>query len=97
MDGLYEMMVKTPMGELRGNLKLITNGNNLSGYLETMGKKHEFSGGSVNGNRCTLSGSINASITTIKYNIQGELNGNILYLNAQTNMGNFNLQGRKIR
>lgn len=48
------------------------------------------------GNKCMVSGNINASIANIKYEIQGELNGNILYLNAKTNMGNFNLQGRKI-
>lgn len=47
MDGMYEIIVKSPMGEIKANLKLITNGNDLSGYVETMGKRNEFSGGRV--------------------------------------------------
>ncbi len=39
MDGLYEAIVKTPIGEIKGNLKLECNGTNLSGYVEAMGKK----------------------------------------------------------
>lgn len=30
MNGLYEISTKTPIGELKGNLKLICNGNELS-------------------------------------------------------------------
>ena len=96
MDGLYEIKMNSPMGELKANAKLITNGNSLSGYIETMGKRNNFSGGKLSGNRFLLSGKINAGITSIKYDLQGEVNGNILNINAKTNMGNFNLQGRRI-
>lgn len=96
MNGLYEVNVKTPMGNITSNVKLITNGSTLSGYIETMGKRNQFSGGKINGNNFTLSGSINASIATIKYDISGNVQGNILNINASTNMGNFNLQGKKI-
>lgn len=97
MDGLYEVAVKTPMGEIKGNVKLITNGNELSGYIETMGKRNNFSGGRVSGNKFTISGNINASITSIKYDIQGEVMGNTLNINAKTNMGSFKLQGKRIK
>lgn len=97
MDGLYEVAVKTPMGEIKGNVKLVTSGNELSGYIETMGKRNNFSGGRVSGNRFTISGSVNASITNIKYDIQGEVMGNTLNINAKTNMGSFKLQGRRIK
>lgn len=97
MDGIYEVAVRTPMGEIKGNVKLITSGNELSGYIETMGKKNNFSGGKVSGNGFTISGNINASITSIKYDIQGEVMGNTLNINAKTNMGSFKLQGRRIK
>lgn len=97
MDGLYEIAVKTPMGEIKGNVKLVTSGNELSGYIETMGKRNNFSGGRVSGNRFTISGNINASIASIKYDIQGEVMGNILNINAKTNMGSFKLQGKRIK
>lgn len=96
MDGLYEMNIKTPMGNIQAKVKLITNGNNLSGYIEAMGKRNDFSGGKVNGNNFMISGSINASIAMIKYDIQGAVQGNILDVNANTNMGNFRLQGKRI-
>ena len=97
MDGLYEIIIKTPMGEIKGNVKLITRGNELSGYIETMGKRNDFSGGEVNGNKFTISGNINVSIANIKYDIQGEVIGNNLNINAKTNMGSFKLQGRRIK
>lgn len=97
MDGLYEIAMKTPMGEIKGNVKLVTSGNELSGYIETMGKRNNFSGGTVNGNRFSISGNINVSITNIKYDIQGDVMGNILNINAKTNMGSFKLQGKRIR
>ncbi len=97
MDGLYEVAVRTPMGEIKGNVKLITSGNELSGYIETMGKRNNFSGGRVSGNRFTISGNINASITSIKYDIQGEVMGDTLNINAKTNMGSFKLQGKRIK
>ena len=96
MDGLYEMNIKTPMGNINSKVKLMTNGNDLSGYIEAMGKRNEFSGGKVNGNNFTISGSLNASIAIIKYDIQGMVQGNILNINANTNMGSFKLQGKKV-
>ena len=96
MDGIYELNIKTPMGNIESKVKLVTNGNSLSGYIEAMGKRNEFSGGKVNGNNFTISGAINASIATIKYDIQGIVQGNILIINANTNMGNIKLQGKRI-
>ena len=97
MDGLYEISLKTPMGEIKGNVKLITRGNELSGYIETRGKRNDFSGGKVNGNKFTISGNINVSIANIKYDIQGEVIENTLNINAKTNMGSFKLQGKRIK
>lgn len=97
MDGLYEIAMKTPMGEIKGNVKLVTSGNELSGYIETMGKRNNFSGGRVNGNRFSISGNINVSIANIKYDIQGDVMGNTLNINAKTNMGSFKLQGKRIK
>ena len=96
MDGLYEISTKTPMGELKGNLKLICNGNELSGYIDAMGKRNNFSGGKVIGNKCMISGNVSTPIASIKYDIQGELVGNVLNIDAKTNMGSFKLQGRKL-
>ena len=96
MDGLYEFNIQSPMGNIKALVKLITNGNNLSGYVDVMGKRNEFSNGTVSGNNLSLKGKIAAGMMNIQYNINGNIQGDNLYLTAQTNMGNFNLQGRRI-
>lgn len=96
MDGLYEFNVKSPMGNIKALVKLITNGSILSGYVDVMGKRNEFNNGVVNGNNLSLKGKIAAGMMNIQYTIVGNVQGNILNLAAQTNMGNFNLQGKRI-
>lgn len=96
MDGLYEINIQSPMGNIRALVKLVTNGSNLSGYVDVMGKRNEFNNGTVNGNNLSINGNISAGMMKIQYNILGSVQGNNLNLAAQTNMGNFNLQGKKI-
>lgn len=97
MDGLYEFNVKSPMGNIKALVKIVTNGNTFSGYVDIMGKKTEFKNGTISGNNLYVTGSFMAGLMSVKYNISGRVDNNVLYLNAQTNMGNFNLQGNKIK
>ena len=96
MDGLYEFNIKSPMGNIKALVKLITNGNNLSGYVDVMGKRNEFNNGSISGNNLSLKGKISAGMMNIQYTIIGNVHGDVLNLAAQTNIGNFNLQGKRI-
>lgn len=96
MDGLYEFNIKSPMGNMKALVKLITNGSILSGYVDVMGKRNEFNNGVVNGNNLSLKGKIATGMMNIQYTIVGNVQGDTLNLAAQTNMGNFNLQGKRI-
>ncbi len=96
MDGLYEFNIQSPMGNIKAQIKLITNGNNFEGYIDVMGKRNNFYNGRINGNTLYISDRISAGLMNIQYNVTGTLQGNVLYLKAETNMGNFNLQGNKI-
>lgn len=96
MDGIYEIIIKTPMGGMKGKVILQQNGENLNGTLEIMGMKNELSGGKVKGNQCYFKGNIQNNALNIQYEIMGELQGNNLNIYAKTNMGEFKLQGRKI-
>lgn len=96
MDGLYEFNIQSPLGNIKALVKLITNGNTLSGYVDVMGKKNEFYNGTINGNNLSLKGDISAGMMKIQYTILGNVQGNTLNLAAQTNMGNFNLKGNRI-
>ncbi|MFR5190599.1 MAG: hypothetical protein ACLTEH_05110 [Clostridia bacterium] len=96
MDGIYETTINTPMGLISGKVTLKANGNILNGVIETMGMKNALTGGKVNGNTCSFSGTMQNNMLNITYDIKGELKGNILYIHAKTNMGEFQLQGKKI-
>ena len=97
MDGLYEFNIKSPMGNIKALIKIITKGNSFNGYIDVMGKRNEFSNGIIKNNNLYISGNIAAGMMNINYSISGFVQGNILNLSAQTNMGNFNLQGKRIQ
>lgn len=96
MDGLYELGLKTPRGSINGSLKLVTNDNKLSGYIEVMGKRYELYNGTIDGNKFMITGNFKVALRNIRYNVQGEVINDKINIYARTNMGNFNLQGRKI-
>ena len=97
MDGIYEISMNTPMGIMQGRVELKTNNDNITGILDIMGMKNDLGNGKVKGNQCYFKGSIKNNALNINYEIMGELQGNILNIYAKTNMGEFKLQGRKIK
>ncbi|NLC88224.1 MAG: hypothetical protein GX682_05605 [Clostridiaceae bacterium] len=96
MDGIYEIVMNTPMGNMNGKVTLKSNGDNLNGVLEIMGMKNNLTGGKVKGNQCYFKGNMKNNAINIEYEIMGQLSNNILNIFAKTNMGEFKLQGKKI-
>lgn len=96
MNGLYKIKLNTKMGDIDGLINIVTNGNGLSGYIEIMGNKTEFSGGEVTGNNLHIKGKARAGFITIKYDIQGEIKQDELLIKANTNMGSFETVGKKV-
>ena len=88
--------MKTPMGNMGGKVELRTNGEEILGTLEIMGMKNKLNNGRVKGNQCYFKGNIKNNALNIEYEIMANLKGNILYIYAKTNMGEFKLQGKKI-
>lgn len=96
MDGLYKINLNTKMGSLDGLINIVTNNNELSGYIEIMGNKTLFSGGEVKGNNLYIKGKAKAGFITIKYDIQGEIKEDTILIKAKTNMGSFETIGKKV-
>lgn len=96
MDGVYETSINTPMGKINARIALKQTGSVINGMIEIMGSKNALSQGKVNGNKCYFSGEMKNNMLSIKYDIIGELVGNVLNINAKTNMGEFNLQAKKV-
>ena len=85
------------MGEIKADILLKSNGNNLDGEITVMGMKNAIQGGKIEGNKCFIAGNIKNNMLSIQYNIVGELVGNTLNIYAKTNMGEFQLKAKKIK
>jgi len=96
MDGVYETNINTPMGKINARIALKQTGNIINGMIEIMGSKNALAQGKVNGNKCYFSGEMKNNMLSLKYDITAELVEKILYINAKTNMGEFNLQAQKV-
>ncbi|MFR8103772.1 MAG: hypothetical protein ACLU8F_01615 [Clostridia bacterium] len=96
IDGIYDCKMNTQMGDITGKITLKTNGNELSGIVETMGTKNQFTGGKLQGNTCNFKGSFNTMLGRIDYNINGKVVGNQLEIVADTNKGKFCIKGTKV-
>lgn len=96
MDGIYKLNLKTQMGDLDGFINIVTKDKNLSGYIELMGNKTEFSGGKVEGNNLYINGKAKAGFITIKYDIHAEVKEDTLIIKAKTNMGSFETVAKKV-
>ena len=96
MDGTYVGSVDTPMGKISGKVKISTSENTATGMLEVMGIESDFTDGRVNGNICIFTGEFKSMLGSIQYEVIGNLEGDILHITANTNKGQFSLQGKKV-
>ncbi len=96
LDGKYSISLNTPIGPINGNITLITAGENVSGILETMGMKNNFLGKKIDDSRCQFKGNFNSPLGNIQYTADCVINGNNIELVANSNKGNFKLQGKRL-
>lgn len=95
VEGKYNLSLNTPIGEITGTLELKKINGSLCGTLETMGTKNNFTGGTVEGNKCAFSGEFKTPIGPITYEILGIVEGDNLDIYAETNKGRFKISGKR--
>ena len=91
IEGNYNLKLDTPIGEITGKLELKMVNGYLEGYIETMGTKNQFTGGTVEGNKCAFEGKFNTPIGEITYEILGIVEGDNIDIYASTNKGRFKI------
>lgn len=95
-DGKYSASINTPMGAINGAITLITKGNNAEGFIEIMGMKNKFKGMMMKPNIAKFSGNFSTPIGNIEYNAMCTVVNDTLELSANTNKGNFKIQGKRM-
>lgn len=96
LDGKYSSSLNTPMGAINGVITLNTNGNQVSGTIETMGMKNQFKGMKTKENECQFKGNFSTPIGNIEYTATCMVMNNNLELMANTNKGTFKLMGKRM-
>lgn len=96
IDGKYQIVMKTPIGPRNGILTMITDKESVHGTLEVLSAINAFSGGKVDGNKCSFSGKIQTALSTVAYTVSGEVIGDLLTAMANTEKGNMPIIGNRI-
>ena len=75
VDGTYNIEIDTPMGKQTSKLTLKTDGNALSGSMESPFGTMDFSGGTVNGGQVTWGMEISGPMGSMKLDYKGTVTG----------------------
>ena len=88
IDGTYNIEVDTPMGKMESKLILKTDGDVLSGSLDSpMAGVSEFSGGTVNGEDVAWGMEISSPMGKMELEYKGKVTGN--EITGEVKAGNF--------
>jgi len=95
-NGKYSASINTPMGAINGTITLMNNNNSAQGIIEMMGMRNTFKGEMVKDNIAKFSGNFNTPLGNIEYNATCTVVNDTLELMANTNKGNFKIQGKRV-
>lgn len=97
VDGNYKIEIDTPMGKQESTLTLKADGDKLSGSMESMFGKQDFSGGSVKGDAVAWVMEISGPMGNMKLEYSGTVSGNDI--SGQVKAGDFGsspFKGKKV-
>jgi hypothetical protein len=96
INGMYSIIIDTPMGKQQATLALKTDGNKLEGTADTTMGKADFTG-TANGNDIAWEISINSPMGKLKLEFAGQISGDDISGQAKAgNLGSFPFKGKKI-
>lgn len=96
IPGTYEIAVKTPLGPQQAKLTLAVDGAALSGSIENVKGRSDFSGGTVSGNEVHFSARISTPIGRVHADINGRVDGDRFIATARLPLGKAEIEGLRI-
>ncbi len=96
IDGKYDVTTKTPMGDQKGTLTLVTDGNSLSGSLSGDQGSIDLADGAINDDELTWSASITSPMP-MKLEFTAKVEGDTISGSVKLGMfGNAGFEGTRI-
>ncbi len=96
VEGKYNLILKTPRGNEKGNLVIIQQGTSIMGYLTYMGTNYKFSGGKASGYDFDFSGEFKWLFMRVPYRARGQVIRDKLTGVVYTKYGDFPVEGVKV-
>ena len=87
VDGTYKIEIDTPMGQQEATLTLKTAGVDLSGSMDSMLGKTDFSGGTVKGDELAWSLELDSPMGRVKLECKGKVTGH--NISGEVKVGDF--------
>lgn len=98
MNGVYNIIINTPMGVEAGRLTLfVREGDKLSGILSIIGCETDFTGGKIFGNKFEFEGELHKILEKYYFTAKGTINGDTLKGEADTKFGKLPITGTRIK
>lgn len=89
----FKVKANTPIGTKEGIISFTIKGKSLSGTIECMGEKVNFSQGTFLNNTFEFSGVVKKFFHKIPYTAKGSIENNSIMGTAFTNYGNISING----
>ncbi|HBK04512.1 MAG TPA: hypothetical protein DDZ81_01475 [Acetobacteraceae bacterium] len=96
VPGTYQITVKTPVGPQQAKLVFCVEGAALSGFIENVKGRSDFSGGTVTGGEVRFSARISTPIGRIRAEIVGRVDGDRFTAAAKLPLGKAEIEGIRI-
>ncbi|MDR3514497.1 MAG: hypothetical protein P4M00_01675 [Azospirillaceae bacterium] len=94
--GRYQITVKTPLGPQEATLTLVVDGAALSGTIENVKGRSDFSGGTVAGAEIRFSARISTPIGRVHAEIAGRVDGDRFVGAAKLPLGKAEIAGVRL-
>lgn len=96
VPGTYKVAVKTPLGPQDAKLTLVVDGTALSGTIENVKGRSDFTGGTVTGDEVRFSARISTPIGRVHADITGKVEGDRFIGAAKLPLGKAGIEGVRI-
>jgi hypothetical protein len=95
VEGVYQVKMETPLGNLKGTMTLIVNGVDLTGSIKSSAGTFIISDGKVEGDNATWKMVTKVGIVPVKYKCRLTVNGDNVSGVAESMMGSAKLEGTR--
>lgn len=90
---LYQIVMRTPLGDKRGQLQMEVREQSISGYLDILGHRKPIHGRMEPDGRCQLEGHMVTLVRTFPFTADGQVDGQSISLTLREGQNVFQIEG----